>query len=408
MLNAKAGRRQFLATAAALPLSIIHRPATGSVAAQGRTLEVSDYAELVAALATATAGDEIVLADGLYRGDRITVASTATADAPIRIRAADLLRATVPNGFRLMGAHTIVEGIAFDTDGPAEEQVQLGGSGNEIRRSRFRSSGGINIALHDGIGGRIMHCEFTAAVPSDDWQPSNRNIGSHYNDTTAHYDAEIGYCYFHDLPRKPAGEPYSTRGRAAIGLSHNHIRSARSTNWHIHHCSFENCGGSRFNIKTSDNLIEYCTILDSDGGSGFYGTDFNQRFGSRNIFRGCWAENCDGYRVMGGDHHFISCKSTNAGATDVFMGNQEADEIAAAYPRADRCTFTACDFPLIVGRHWSGMTLPARDTRVESHQGELTLVDDAHVGTVITSELTAMPVTALRLSRGMVGPSASG
>jgi hypothetical protein len=58
-----------------------------------RTVNVSDSAALATAISGAQAGDCIVLADGTYTFP--TINAKATADAPVVIRAANRLKATV-------------------------------------------------------------------------------------------------------------------------------------------------------------------------------------------------------------------------------------------------------------------------------------------------------------------------
>jgi len=367
-------------------------------------VNVANYNELVEAIGAAKPGDEIVLADGVYSGSRITVSKTATATNPIRIRAANPLGAKMPSGFRLDGAHIQVRDINFETSGSASAQIQLGGSYNAVWRSRFSSMGGSNIQLVDGTHGRVMYCEFTSYDGgADSMQADTFPIRSQYGTDSDHRNAEIGYCYFHDLPIKPPGQPYSTRARVALGLANNHTRSRRQTSWYIHHCLFQRTGDCEISIKTVGNRIEYCTILDS-------GATFNQRFGGSNTYVGCWGENCNGILVMGDNNTFVSCKLVNSRTAEVFMGNQEPETIAGGYPRAEGTKFTACDMPITVGQKWTTnpeMTLQAKDTRIEAHAGSVTLKSGNHTGTVQTANMTEDPVTPVKLSSSQVGPTAN-
>ena len=370
-------------------------------------INVADYSQLTNAIAAAAPGDEVVLANGVYSGTQIIVDKSGDAQQPIVIRSADILGANVPNGFRVTGSNVILYGIDFNANITGDNKVQVGGQDNQVWRCRFRYNGGQNnLHLINGSGCRVMYCEFTVVNPNDDYAPSSRNLGSWNNNGNRHYNAEIGHCWFHDLPSKPAGEPYSTRARSAIGLNNYHIQSLIKSNWWIHHCLLENCGNSRFNVKMSGNTIEYCTITGKTGTNVSYSTDFNQRFGENNTWRGCWSENADGYRVQGKGNKYISCKSVNSTATDVAVGDHDAPPEDPGNPRADKSKFTACEFTLRVGgMGWAG-NLPARDTRIENHQGSVSLVSGNHTGTVQTGQMTETPVTPIKITPAMVGPFA--
>ena len=158
----------------------------------------------------------------------------------------------------------------------------------------------------------------------------------------------------------------------------------------------------------SGNTVEYCTITGKNGGNLTYSTDFNQRFGQNNTWLGCWSENADGYRCQGSGHKYISCKSVSSTAADVAVGDHDPPPALAGNPRADKCKFTACEFTVRVGgMSWAG-NLPARDTRIENHQGSVNLVSGNHTGTVQTGDMTETPVTPIKMLPAQVGPNGTG
>ena len=367
------------------------------------TAVVSNYSQLSAAIGSAGSDAIIVLNDGNYSGSQLTVSKSN-----LTIRAANILGANVPGGFLLTGSNIILRGLDFNENATGTERVRVGGQNNQVWRCRFRYNGGQNnLHLINGSGGRVMYCGFTVVNPSDDYQPSSRNLGSWNNNSNQHYNAEIGYCYFYNLPRKPPQpEPYGLRARSAFGLNNYHLQSLTDAGWWIHHCLFENCGNSRFNVKMSGNTIEYCTITGKTGSNRTYSTDFNQRFGQNNTWRGCWSENADGYRVQGKGNKYISCKSVNSTATNVFPGDHDPPPIETGNPRADEAKLTACEFALQVGSPSWGGPLPARNTRIENHQGSVSLSN--HTGTVQTGQMTETPVTPIKILPAMVGPFGTG
>jgi parallel beta-helix repeat protein len=80
-----------------------------AVPAHAKRVEVRSAAELSSAISTAQAGDEIVLADGVYSAKGFTCSAQGTESAPIRVRAANpgqvSIRFTGSEGFRVTGAH---------------------------------------------------------------------------------------------------------------------------------------------------------------------------------------------------------------------------------------------------------------------------------------------------------------
>lgn len=397
-----AGRRSLLVRTASLGLLAFSGVAGIAPAVVGQTILVATYDQLAAVVAVLGPGDEIVLASGTYSGNRLVVAGNGSAEAPIVIRSAELLGANVPNGFELAGSQIRLVGIDFRAASPISPLL-LGGTGNQAWRCRFASLGGTHVVFATGTAGRLMYCEFSSLEADDDWQPDMFAVRTHVNDASRHYNGEIGHCYFHDLPRKPPGEPYATRARNAIGLGNGNNAALLELNFHIHHCLFENCGNCRVSVNSSNNLIEYCTIVGRTGSDVTYSTDFSVRYGKNNVFRSCSTENAEGFLLFGAGHRLISCRTTNSNRTNIAPGDA-TDPAGLMYPRADGCKLTACEMPVRVGGPSFPGLLPAKDTRLEAHIGPVELVDDLQVGTVQTAQLTETPVTSAPITPAMVGP----
>lgn len=391
-------RRHLLLGAAALPLLASNTALVGSAVAQSRTINVSNYGQLASAIGNARAGDVIVLANGgSFSGNRLTVAARGTASQPVVIRAQDLLRANVPNGFRLDGEHIILAGIDFAHSG-IDVFVQIAGRHNTVEQCRFRAHGR-HIQLLTGERGRVLYCEFSC--PDKNAQsPHSRIIQTSFNQSTRHVGAEIGYCYFHNMPFKTSN--YSDRTRVALGLGLSGLTSQLRTNHYVHHCLFEGTGDCELEVKTRYNRIEYCTMI------GDY-AQFNQRLGGNNVFRGCWAENNRGFEIMGDNNKLIGCKTVGRGCEfQIFAGNQSTTSTENRYPQAVDTVLAHCDGQsTVVGRTWRAnppMNMPATRTRLEAHSGPIRY--GTHTGTVTAASSSEPRVQPVRLSRGAVGPAA--
>jgi len=389
-------RRHLLLGAAALPLLASNTVLVGNAAAQSRNINVSNYSQLASAVNDARAGDVIILANGgSFNGDQLTVSARGTAGQPIIIRAQSLLGAKVPNGFWLTGEHITIAGIDFAHSGTST-RIEFAGKHNSVEQCRFRSHGR-HIVLLTGSDGRIMYCEFSC--PSKDASaPDTISIQTSFNDGTRHMRAEIGYCYFHNMPFKPSN--YHERRRVGLGLGLSGLTSQWSTNHYVHHCLFEGTGDCEIEVKTRYNRIEYCTMIGDNA-------HFNHRLGGNNVFRGCWAENNRGFEIMGDKSKLIGCKTVGQGCEfQIFAGNQSTTSTENGYPQAVDTVLAHCDGQsTVVGRTWnSSMDRPATGTRLEAHSGPIRY--GTHSGTVTTGSSNESRVAPVKLGRSAVGPAA--
>jgi parallel beta-helix repeat protein len=115
-------------------------------AAHAGVIQVSTPVELTAAIANASAGDEIVLAGGTYLLGNVTCAAVGSASQPIVVRAESPLAAKIEfnggEGFRVTGAHWHFEDLdvrgVCATDELCEHAFHVMGAAHDfvLRRSR--------------------------------------------------------------------------------------------------------------------------------------------------------------------------------------------------------------------------------------------------------------------------------
>jgi len=390
-------RRHLLMGAVALPVLAGSPIMVGEALAFGSTVYVSSYSQLASAVKSAKPGTEIVLRNGgRFSGDTITVAARGSASRKIVIRAQSTLGVKMPNGFRLTGEHLVVRGIDFAHSGTGVF-IEIAGSHNTVERCRFRAYGS-HVQLVAGNNGKVLYCEFSCPG-KDAYAPNTMIVRTCWNRASRHTNAEIAYCYFHNMPHKPSN--YSARIRVSIGLGNNGNQSQWSTNHYIHHNLLVGTGDNEISVKTRNNRIEYCTMIGD-------GAHFNQRFGGDNVFRGCYAENNRGFGIMGKNNKLIGCRAVGLACDfKIFAGNQSPTSTGHAYPQAVDTVLAGCDGRVNVGATWKvkpAMKLPATRTRLEKHSGKV--LYGVQSGTRQSGYSSESLVQASKLSTSRVGPFA--
>lgn len=352
-----------------------------------RTILVGSAGELTAALAGARPGDHIVLLDGTYEGP-FTCSTSGTNEDPIVLRAANKLGAKLTGGgLQISANHVWVWGLDC-LNSTNSWFLRITGDHDHVLRCRFNMFG-TAIRLLNGRGARILFCEFTC--PSKDAQsPSNETIFTNKKSgVDDHVGAEIGLCWFHDMPFKT--DQYHDRVREAIAIGNNHDDRSKITNHWIHHCLLENTGDCELSIKTRGNLVEYCTAI------GDQASVMRHRYGGDNIFRGCWNENGRHAEIMDGPVLLHGCRTVGC-RFDIMAGTPDE----TLFPHARNVTLAWCDGTVTVGKQWNArMTEPATGTRIEAHTGNIQ--HGPETGTVITGTSVHSRVTPVRLTRADVG-----
>jgi hypothetical protein len=372
-----------------------------AAAAMSRTVEVTTAESLARALAGAQPGDDILLADGVYRGTFV-LARSGTAAAPITIRAQQPLRAAFDRTlFELGGSHGVLTNLVFE-----RSQVTITGDQNRVAHSIFRHSDdrppGMSAAVRI-LGGashnRIHHNELTA------WstygfrvlQPTSRTTGN-----------RIDHNHIHDYSNtRSANEP------EAIQVGSNNLISNLNVATLIERNLVERVRitGELLSLKTSGNVVRENTFIDIHG-------SVQARHGRNNTFlRNTLIGGAAVLRAYGDDHRVIGNRLVAADlivpAGDVTQDALRRDDGTGGHPAARRQLVAANVVEdggrILVGRMLrSPYTLPAENTTLAGNTGPV-ITDDpafAHTGTRVLPRYDGATGTAVLLTRADVGPGA--
>lgn len=359
--------------------------------ASAGVVRVSNGADLARALATAKAGQHIVLADGIYHapGGKFEVKASGTQGAPIVIRAESALGARLTSELRLSGDDVIASGLLMDG-----AQVELSGDRARLTGSRSQNHDGIAVLISGGTDARVDHNELVGlggrgiSVKPSPGNPEallrpridhnwihdftgTRNVGTHSA-------IQIGQCLAH------------TDCSVQAIVEHNLIEGIDQ----VH---------SVISVKSSDNVIRANTVLDSAGG-------IVNRHGERNLYEANWIEGARGMWIRDADNQVIGNTIVDSGGFGlrVLAGNVGADSRQKGYPNAVDTVLIGNDLDrLIVGFGWNSARIAAQGTVIEGSQGAKVQTGMAQ-GTVQLPNASVEVPKAVRLTRADVGPAAVG
>jgi hypothetical protein len=394
--------------AAGLALSALGWPApgwagSGDLPTPKRLLQVSGYQGLKAALQTVRPGDQIVLGDGTYGGPELNIASRGTGAAPVVICAKHPLRAVLACDVTLSGEHVVLDGVHICGGG-----LRLSGSANRITRSKLSENAGCAITCVHGCDGIVDHCDITtkAFTPGVATGERRNPILVSARPGNEFYRCRIVRNWIHDIGPKPTASYYS-------GFNHP-MQIGETSGWSgavlatvVAHNLVENslCGSGQIEAKSSGNIIRANTLLNCPKGRVI------NRQGQNNVYEANWLENTGGMdlwsratvrgnRLVGGGHISVGAGTIEWNAID----SRQADE-EVLYQRSycTRCIGN-CG-ALKVGFTYPPFHLPARDTRVEGHDGSIGY--GMHIGTTVAARASEPVPVAVKLGRGDVGPFAA-
>jgi hypothetical protein len=276
-----------------------------------RPVSVTSSLDLATALAAAQPGDCLTLADGSYTFPIIT--ARGTAEAPVVVSAAHLLKATVSAGDLVMqgAAHVVVQGVTWN--GPGSISLTDTDHG---RISRFRMQRMENGKDWLTVYGKSDHCR----IDHNDFGPQNQvgNMvivnGPHDelgNGSLAQH-TRIDHNYFHDV-HFSGGNGWETVRSGVDMLAFQSTFSVIEHNLFVKDANDPEV----VSLKSSDNTVRYNTLRKSAG-------QFVLRGGNRDLIYGNYVlgdgePKAQGLRVSGGNHRIFNNYIEGVGGGGIFL-----------------------------------------------------------------------------------------
>ncbi|TVX94670.1 lyase [Paenibacillus agilis] len=300
------------------------------VAVKTEVVNVSTSAQLEKAIAQATAGTTIVLADGTYTGSKALQISGkhGTKNSPITIKAANQGQAIIAGAEVLQivrSSHIVVEGLKFTNTGTATRSiaVQLDGS-NHIRVTR-------NTFAVPEMGKQLIWLEIKGKGSSDNRIDRNNFEGKRDSGPVIAYSGYnsgqikeisqrdvIEYNHFHKTSSTADNGNEAIRlGISKISLSSGHIK--------VQYNLFEDCNADKevVSVKTGDNEVRYNTFKNNSGGLTARHGHTNKFYG--NFFFGDGTKEALGIRVYGNDHKIYNNYFQGITSQAIFLDNGDYD-----------------------------------------------------------------------------------
>jgi Chondroitinase B len=294
-----------------VPLSIAAILAgAGTVQHAGaKTVNVNSISSLQSAINSSVAGDEIVVANGLYTtSSPISVSRHGTALAPIVIRAETVggVEITGSNGFDLNNGstHIDIQGFVFTHDANGA-YIDSGATFCRFTHNVFDNPGTGNYLQVAGNDAVIEYNEFR------DKGTVGNMIDVRGSGSQVAQRLWIHHNYFHDFT-DGGGNGSETIRFGLSGLSLSDGFGVVEDNLFVR-CNGEN---EMISNKASSMTYRYNTVLDS--------REISQRHGNDNLYYGNYIRNSDGFRVYG-DRNVIYSNYMESNNIGVTMGNGDGD-----------------------------------------------------------------------------------
>ena len=354
---------------------------SGKPEVNGKTVRVSNAAQLRSALSSARAGHRIELANGTYSGS-FQITSSGTKNDPILIEASSRLKAELRSKLRVRGNHVIVSGLSFQNAG-----VELRAANCRVTRCYFDNSG-TAISVRGADNAEIDHNEVTR------WGGKGIDIDPRYERRSG-YRPHIYRNYLHDSNGK--------NDNAAINIGQQAGHHDEKINAVVEYNLCVNVPRYKaIFCKSSQNTIRYNTLINCQGlvnRHGYENKYISNYLEKTNDFiindKKCVAEgnklvNCkNGLRVMAGD-----------------ITSSEVPKKTGGHPNAEGCQVINNDTDTIrVGAIYSDFDkiIPAIDTYLSGNTGRI--VQEKQSGTRIASSSQSRAGSGARkLSTKDVGP----
>lgn len=375
--------------------------ATDLPAPTAGVVRVSDGAGLARALAEARPGQQIVLADGVYRapgGGDFVLRIDGTPDAPIVVRAESLLGARLKDPLRLLGDDQVASGLVLDG-----VQAEIDGDRSRLTRCQSVGTDGIAILVSGGVDTRVDHCELVGG--------SGRGIS--VDPDPRHPDAllrpRIDHNWLHDWTGAQG-----TNVREPIQVGQTRSQHAIEVGAIVEYNLLERVSvdPEAISIKSSGNIVRFNTLLDSDAAIVVRG-------GGGNRVEANWIEDARGIRVRGEANDIVANVIRGDGryGIHVLAGDAQAGRTTRAdsYGAATGTRLIGNDCErVVVGDALDGCRVAATGTLIQGHRGGTPVVTRDASGTTVTAGTVAAAITvgqqlpaAFRLTTAGVGPGAA-
>jgi hypothetical protein len=355
-------------------------------------VRVSNGTELARALASAKAGQHIVLANGVYTapGGDFELKASGTLGAPIVIRAENPLAARVTSDIKLSGHDVIASGLVVD-----RAQVELAGDRARLTGSRIQNHDGIAVLISRGVDTRVDHNELVGLGGR------GISIDPIPGKSEALQRPRIDHNWLHDF----VGQRASIGTHAPIQIGQCLAQTDCSVQALVEYNLIERVdqAHSIISVKSSDNVIRANTVLDSAGG-------IVNRHGERNLYEANWIEGSRGMWIRDEDNTAIGNKIVDSGGIGlrVLAGNVDTSGKQKGYPNAVNTHLIGNDVDrLTIGWGYRTAHIAAKDTVIEGSQGAKAQIRMAQGVTQQAQPSIEVP-EAVRLTRADVGPAAVG
>ena len=377
-------------------------PTTDPIPSPTRTVNVSNSSQLSSALSSAQPGDHIVLANGSYSG--FTVSKSGQDGKPIVVRAATTGGARIGGHITIEGDHVWVVGTNM-----AANTIFVKGNFSRISKNSFdqhQKTGWAGISVDRAItNAEIDHNEHAGGATGHDAIDVRVACDKKHN----HY---IHHNYIHD----------STGDGDGIGVGFGNSCDGNSrieynliTNWKGKYCMYEKGGANTWAFNT---CIGPGLGAQSRGFSRE--TLTNSTIGStRNEWIANWFEGASANLRIFGAHNRVIGNNMNSGKVQLGCGNFRLGEPSnnpsehKGYVAATDNLVAGNKGNLTVGVIYSGVcegtafngnSYPAKDNKVQAHQGNITY--GKHQGTNVTANTSVTVPQAKKLTPSQVGPNA--
>lgn len=289
-----------------------------------QTVTVSSVAELQKAIDKAKAGDQILLADGVYTTtEDISVRGKGTSEKPITIAAQHTGAAEITSkgGFSLQSpaVYVIIKGFKF-THAASKAKTGIGTAHCRFTQNIFENQGDGEDLTVAGSDQEVDHNTF-----------QNKNAMGRFIAIRGEGKQIAERLYIHHNYFNNFASQGGKNGAEALqfGLSGFSLSSSNSI---VEYNLFEHCEGENelISVKASAVTLRYNTVRDCPA-------QFTLRHGNKSLVCGNYFFNTPGLRIFGDDHLIYSNYFENCSPA-IVIGNGDGEV-------ADGAQLTAHDRP---------------------------------------------------------------